>query len=93
LLVSFNQVNIKYKQVLCSPIEVIRTRLSLSESAKSSEGVKYKGIISCGKDILKNEGLKGYYKGIVPSLLVGTPYVGIQMSTYQIFKVFSYSNK
>jgi len=63
---------------------LVRTRLSLSEGL--NEGVKYKGILHCGKHTIKSEGITGLYKGITPSILSGTPYVGLQMTFYDLFK-------
>ena len=68
------------------PIEVIRTRLSLSDSLR--EGVKYKGILNCGSHIIRTEGFAGLYKGMAPSIISGTSYVGLQMTFYDLFKVF-----
>jgi hypothetical protein len=66
------------------PLDVVRTRLTLSESV--SGGVQYKGIADCARSILRSEGLSAAYKGIGPTWLSGAPYVGLQMSFYELSK-------
>ena len=45
-------------------MEVIRTRLTLSEGLSS---IKYNGIVHCFKHTVKHEGWTSLYKGIVPT--------------------------
>mmetsp|Transcript_18411 Transcript_18411/g.25515 ORF Transcript_18411/g.25515 Transcript_18411/m.25515 type:complete len:330 (-) Transcript_18411:137-1126(-) len=71
-------------QVLATyPLDLIRTRLQLAETM----GAKYKGILDCGVSTFRREGSRGLYKGMVPSLLAGVPYVGLQMSFYDTLKI------
>jgi hypothetical protein len=70
--------------LLTYPLELIRTRLALSSSQSGS--IVYKGIIDCGVSTYKIEGFKGLYKGVVPTVLSGTPYIGFQMTFYDFFK-------
>jgi len=51
------------------PLDVIRTRLALSESL--SLHVKYKGITHCVRHVVQTEGFFGLYKGIGTTWLVG----------------------
>ncbi len=68
------------------PLEVVRTRLSLAEGFSNSK-VKYnQGIIDCAKKIVKIEGPSALYKGIVASWCSGAPYVGLQMTFYDLGK-------
>lgn len=66
------------------PLEVIRTRLTLADVL--SHGHKYRGIIHCGVDTVKREGWTALYKGFGPTLLSGSPYVGLQMTFYQVYQ-------
>lgn len=47
--------------VICSPIDVTKTRVMNSEPGQ------YKGPIDCAVQIAKNEGPRGFYKGFMPS--------------------------
>jgi hypothetical protein len=60
--------------------------LGLRSQAENT-GVKYKGIFDCGRSTYKTEGVRGLYKGMMPSMLAGVPYVGLQMTFYDQLKV------
>ena len=60
------------------PLEVVRTRLALGPGI----GVKYKGVYDCLRRTVVEEGIRGYYKGLGPTLLSGPFYVGMQMTFY-----------
>ncbi|WIA13872.1 hypothetical protein OEZ85_002444 [Tetradesmus obliquus] len=42
------------------PIDVIKTRLQLDKAGK------YKGIVDCGKQVVKEEGVRALWKGLTP---------------------------
>eukprot|EP00013_Stygamoeba_regulata_P025123 CAMPEP_0177646096 /NCGR_PEP_ID=MMETSP0447-20121125/9592_1 /TAXON_ID=0 /ORGANISM="Stygamoeba regulata, Strain BSH-02190019" /LENGTH=313 /DNA_ID=CAMNT_0019148607 /DNA_START=46 /DNA_END=987 /DNA_ORIENTATION=+ len=52
------------------PFDTVRRRMML-ESEKSKADRVYKGSVDCFTKVLKNEGLKGMYKGMVPELFRG----------------------
>lgn len=64
------------------PLETVRTRLTLGMGL----GVKYDGIFDVVRKTVKAEGVRGLYKGIGPTFLSGSPYVGLQMTFYELFK-------
>jgi len=65
--------------VSCHPLQVIRTRLSL---ASSNQGLA--GTIA---ETARKEGVRGFYVGIGPAIVSGTPYIALQMTFhYGIFK-------
>lgn len=66
------------------PLELVRTRLTLSEGMK--QGVQFKGIADCAQQTIKKEGFSALYKGISPTWLSGAPYVGLQMTFFEVFK-------
>lgn len=81
--------------VICTyPLDLVRTKLayqikgavnlSLIES-KPSEQV-YKGILDCVKTIYKQNGLKGLYRGMAPSLYGIFPYSGLKFYFYEKMK-------
>jgi hypothetical protein len=69
---------------LTYPLELIRTRLSLSESQMLGE--RYTGIVDCCRKTVKSEGMGALYKGITPTWWSGAPYVGLQMTSFELFK-------
>jgi len=69
--------------ILTYPLEVVRTRLSLS--SQSLEGA-YNGMWDCMKHTVRLEGWSGLYKGITATIWSGAPYVGLQMTSYELVK-------
>jgi solute carrier family 25 phosphate transporter 23/24/25/41 len=63
------------------PLEVVRTRLALGPGM----GIQYKGIVDCLLRIVRDEKIRGLYKGLGPTILSGAPYVGMQMTLYAEF--------
>jgi hypothetical protein len=73
-----------FQQTITFPLEFIRTRLSISTALDAD--AKYKGIIHCAQVTMKKEGISAFYKGFTPTLISGAPYVGLQMTFYDVFK-------
>ncbi|KAM6948469.1 mitochondrial adenyl nucleotide antiporter SLC25A24 [Aplochiton taeniatus] len=67
-------------QTAIYPMEVVKTRLTLSKTRQ------YSGMLDCTKQILRNEGVKAFYKGYVPNLLGIIPYAGIDLAVYESLK-------
>jgi len=63
----------------------VRTRLSLDVS-KYSEPRLYQGTIGCMKEILKSEGVTGFYKGFGIACLGIVPYLTLSLATYDLLK-------
>ena len=68
--------------VAVNPADVIKTRLQVI-NRKQGEPT-YTGIIDCAKKIFRNEGLKAFYKGAVPRIIVIAPLFGIAQTVYFI---------
>lgn len=71
-----------FQTCMTYPLETVRTRLSLGLGM----GSKYNGIVDVFRQTIKSEGVSGLYKGIGPTFVSGSPYVGLQMSFYEVFK-------
>lgn len=70
--------------LLTYPLDLIRTRLQLALSIPG--GAPYNGIGHCAVSIFRTEGGAALYKGLGPTLFMGIPYVGMQMTFYARFK-------
>ena len=68
------------------PTDLIRRRLQLQGFDPSVP--KYDGILDCIKKIGKTEGIKGYYRGIIPCYIKIFPAVAIQFAVMEQLKVF-----
>ncbi|XP_035583949.1 LOW QUALITY PROTEIN: calcium-binding mitochondrial carrier protein SCaMC-1-like [Zalophus californianus] len=60
--------------------QVLKTRLALGKTGK------YSGFIDCGKKLLKQEGVRTFFKGYIPNLLGILPYAGIDFAVYELLK-------
>ncbi|OBA21828.1 mitochondrial carrier [Metschnikowia bicuspidata var. bicuspidata NRRL YB-4993] len=65
-----------------NPIWVVKTRLMVQTG---KEDLLYKGTIDAFKKMYKNEGIRVFYSGLVPSLF-GLVHVGIHFPTYEAMK-------
>jgi solute carrier family 25 phosphate transporter 23/24/25/41 len=68
------------QMVITYPLETVRTRLTVG----AAHGAQYNGILHCATETVKHEGVRGLYKGLSPTILSGPPYVGLQMSSFEI---------
>lgn len=57
---------------------MLKTRLTLRKTGQ------YSGMFDCAKKILKNEGVKAFYKGYIPNILGIIPYAGIDLAIYEV---------
>lgn len=63
------------------PINLLRTRLQASGS--SGHPTQYTGFMDVLQQTLKNEGWRGLYKGLLPSILKVGPAVGVSWIVYE----------
>ena len=61
------------------PLDVMRTRMTIDNQMTKN----YNGYIKCCKNIIKNEGIGGLYKGLVVNFTTYPLYVGLQFSIYE----------
>lgn len=73
------------------PLDIIRTRLSIQTAAignlrehYAKLGQKPPGIMQVGKQIYRTEGgLRGLYRGMIPTTMGVAPYVGLNFAVYE----------
>lgn len=66
----------------CYPLDLVRTRLTTE-----LEGFEhYRGISDCFVKIYRAEGLRGFYAGVWPTLLVAIPNFGVSYTVYGSLK-------
>ena len=66
--------------------DVLRRRFQINKM--KSMGYKYKGIFDAIKIIASQEGLPGFYKGIVPNLLKVAPSMASSFLSFEITRDF-----
>nr|TKW18708.1 hypothetical protein SEVIR_5G448900v2 [Setaria viridis] len=85
-------------RTVTSPLDVIKIRFQVQLEPTTSWGVlqrdvygpsKYTGLLQATKDILREEGLPGFWRGNVPALLMYMPYTAIQFTVLHKLKTFA----
>ena len=72
-------------KTFCHPIDTIKARLQvwLGTTYKQGEGSI---IINTAKDVIKNDGIAGLYKGLPTSIIGGIPAAFIYFGSYELWK-------
>lgn len=88
--------------VLTNPLWLVKTRLALQQAtpavasaaagaaaatAASGAAAPYRGMLDALVRIGREEGMRGYYKGLAPSLLLQTTHGAVQFAVYEELKV------
>jgi hypothetical protein len=63
------------------PLDIIKTRLQANPQL-------YKGILNCGNQIIKNGGMRGLYRGLMPNLVGIIPEKGIKLAVNDFAREF-----
>ena len=62
-----------------TPMDVVKTRLQVIRSGGEAA---YSGLLDCARKTYVNEGIKAFFKGIVPRMIVIAPLFGIAQMVY-----------
>lgn len=73
------------------PIDLVKTRMQNQRSQRVGE-LLYKNSIDCAKKVVKNEGFKGLYSGVLPQLIGVAPEKAIKLTVNDIIRGH-FSNK
>lgn len=78
--------------LMTNPIWVVKTRLQLQDKAimQSHNTRLYSGATDCFKRIIREEGVRGLYRGLLPSLLL-VSHGAIQLAAYEKLKQLALS--
>lgn len=73
------------------PIDLVKTRMQNQRSQRVGE-MLYKNSIDCARKVIKNEGFKGLYSGVLPQLIGVAPEKAIKLTVNDLVRGH-YSNK
>ncbi|KAJ7955076.1 Mitochondrial carrier protein [Quillaja saponaria] len=85
-------------RTVTSPLDVIKIRFQVQLEPTSSWALlrkdlsttsKYTGMLQATKDIFREEGIKGFWRGNVPALLMVMPYTAIQFTVLHKLKTLA----
>ncbi|CAL8284582.1 unnamed protein product [Lota lota] len=69
---------------LMHPLDVVKTRFQIQRG--TSDPNSYKNLGDCFRTIFRNEGIYGFYKGIMPPILAETPKRAVKFFTFEQYK-------
>ncbi|KAL6058726.1 Mitochondrial aspartate-glutamate transporter agc1, variant 2 [Balamuthia mandrillaris] len=72
-----------------TPADVIKTRLQVE--ARLGE-TKYNGILDCFVQVLRQEGVTAFFKGVVPRVFRSSPQFGVTLYAYEMLQQFFHSD-
>ena len=67
------------------PIDLVKTRMQNQRSARVGQ-VLYKNSIECASKVIKNEGFRGLYSGVLPQLVGVAPEKAIKLTVNDIVR-------
>ena len=70
-----------FAQTCCYPLDLVRRRMQL-------KGHVYNGVVDALRTIGKEEGLRGFYKGMVPNAVKVVPNTAIRFMAYDLIKSY-----
>ncbi|KAG0374693.1 mitochondrial thiamine pyrophosphate transporter [Mortierella sp. AD032] len=66
------------------PFDLLRTRFAAQRDVKV-----YTGVPQAFRHIFRQEGVRGYYRGMTPALIQVIPYMGVMFGSYDTLKQFA----
>jgi solute carrier family 25 phosphate transporter 23/24/25/41 len=70
-----------FAQTCCYPLDLVRRRMQM-------KGEVYKGVVDALRTIGKEEGFRGFYKGMVPNAVKVVPNTAIRFMAYDLLKSY-----
>ena len=68
------------------PLTTIRTRIQQNQYFNNRSKAKYSNALDASYRLIRDEGVSGFYKGLIPNLMKGIPQRGIYFYFYELFK-------
>ncbi|XP_038636739.1 mitochondrial 2-oxodicarboxylate carrier isoform X1 [Scyliorhinus canicula] len=69
---------------LMHPLDVVKTRFQIQRG--KGDATSYKSLGHCFRTIFRQEGILGFYKGILPPILAETPKRAVKFLTFEQYK-------
>ena len=69
---------------LNNPADFVKTQM------QSPDNHKYNGFVDCAKQVYKNEGIKGFYRGVTPRATRVFFEIAISFSLFDLLKKHTY---
>ena len=70
-------------EIMTIPFDTMKVRLQLSQ--KGGTGIKYNGLLDCGKSMIRDEGVKSLYKGLTPGIQRQLAFCSLRVALFENF--------
>ena len=67
------------------PIDLVKTRMQNQRSSRVGQAL-YKNSLDCAKKVVRNEGFKGLYSGVIPQLIGVAPEKAIKLTVNDLVR-------
>ncbi|KAM8717434.1 hypothetical protein ACLKA7_004174 [Drosophila subpalustris] len=74
--------------VLCTPADVVKSRIMNQPTDEKGRGLHYKGMIDCFSKLVREEGFTAMYKGFLPFWLRVGPWAMVFWTTFEQIRRF-----
>jgi solute carrier family 25 folate transporter 32 len=71
-----------FSTIITYPLTTIRTRVQQNQYISNNSERKYKNSWDITQKIIKDEGIRGFFKGLSPNLIRGIPHRGVYFYFY-----------
>ena len=68
-------------EILTIPFDTMKVRLQLAQ--KGGTGVKYEGLLDCGRSMIRTEGAASLYKGLIPGLQRQMAFCSLRVALFE----------
>lgn len=75
-----------FSQTVTYPMDLLRRRMQMTGLKSQALGYEYTGSLNAVATILRKEGIRGLYKGIVPNLCKCAPSTAVSFCSYELTK-------
>lgn len=75
------------------PLDTIKVRLQTQPLPKPGQIPQFEGLVDCAKKTIRNEGIRGLYKGMGTPLLFATPMCAVGFWSYGLARRFQLSRE
>merc|ERR1712059_51725 len=80
--------------MIMHPLDLIKTRFQLQGNAVPGDTAHYTGIRDCVGKMYRQEGLRSFWKGLLPPVMVETPKRAWKFFTFEQFqKIFLFGRE
>ena len=88
MLMAASTVSSTVSQIVAYPMHVVKTRMMAHGTPGLVHAGQYTGFLDVISKTAKNEGFRGFYKGIVPTFLKTIPANWVTYLTYEMCKKY-----